>query len=248
MKDTKFYEMDFIEAYVKGKVSEAENQIMQKLISQDAQLASEVELQKDLQEALARTRRAELKQLLQNTPVPTSTFAPTISQWIAASFGIVGLVAMIWFFVKYWGSEKTNQKQAVVLKTQNETLKKDESKQVVENTTTTTENFASQNTQKLTIENNQKLNESKKAEKNKDFTKEIFYQYDGKNVLQIFGDFSYEILENIPTKDGEKNFIFVQNKFYELVPTPEDEVRNLKENEVKNPDLIRLLSERLKNK
>ncbi len=247
MKDTKFYEMDFIEAYVKGKVSEAESQAMQKLIAQDAQLAAEVEMQKDLQEALARTRRAELKQLLQNTPVPTHTFSPTTSQWIAASVGIVGLIVAIWLGVKYWNSEKINETQATILKPQTETLK-EETPKVAENTATTNEKAVSPDSQKLTTENTQKPNENKKAEKPKDFAKEIFYQYDGKNVLQIFGDFSYEILENIPTKEGEKNFIFVQNKFYELVPTPEDEVRNLKENEVKNPDLIRLLSERLKNK
>ncbi len=246
MKNTKFYEMDFIEAYVKGKVSEAESQAMQKLIAQDAQLATEVEMQKHLQEALARTRRAELKQMLQNTPVPTHTISPT-SQWIAASIGIVGLIVAIWLGVKYWNSEKTNKTQATILKPQTETLKEETSK-VAENTTTTNENPVSPNTQKLTTENTKKPNESTKAEKPKDFAKEIFYQYDGKNVLQIFGDFSYEILENVPTKEGEKNFIFVQNKFYELVPTPEDEVRNLKENEVKNLDLIRLLSERLKNK
>lgn len=247
MKDTKFYEMDFIETYVRGKVSETESQAMQKLIAQDAQLAAEVEMQKYLQEALARTRRAELKQMLQNTPVPARTFSPSTSQWVAASVGILGLIVAVWMDVKHWNSEKTNETPSTILKPQTETLKEETSK-VAENTTTTDENTINQNPQKLTTENIQKPSENKKAEKTKDFAKEIFYQYDDKNVLQIFGDFSYEILENIPTKEGEKNFIFIQNKFYELVPTPEDEVRNLKENEVKNPNLIRLLSERLKNK
>ncbi len=247
MKDTKFYEMDFIEAYVKGKVSEAESQAMQKLIAQDAHLAAEVEMQRNLQEALARTRRAELKQLLQNTPIPTCTILPTAWQWIAASVGIVSLMVSLWLGMKLWNSQKINETPATILKPQTETLK-EETPKVDENTTITNENTVNQNPQKLTTENTQKPSENKKAEKPKDFTKEIFYQYDGKNVLQIFGDFSYEILENIPTKEGEKKFIFIQNKFYELVPTPEDEVRNLKENEVKNPDLIRLLSERLKNK
>ncbi|MCS6795367.1 MAG: hypothetical protein RMJ97_10375 [Raineya sp.] len=250
MKELRFYEPDFIEAYVKGKVSEAERQAMQKLLAEDSNLANEVEFQKDLQEAIARTRKAELKQLLQNTPVPATTFMPTATQWFVGSVGVAALAVLTWLGLQYW--DKWDKKESPIQNTsvvhiQPEHKSQEQLPKVVENTPITPENSTNQNSQKLTTENKQKQTPHRETQQ-KPFNKEIFYQYDGKNVLQIFGDFSYEIIEKVPTSEGEKDFIFIQNKFFELVPTPEDEVRNLKDNEVKNPDLIRLLSERLKNK
>jgi hypothetical protein len=86
------------------------------------------------------------------------------------------------------------------------------------------------------------------AEKNPILGKEIYYQYDGGKVLQLFGNFGYELLEKVDVGAGEKTYIYIQNQFYELIPTAPDEVRNLKESIVSDKEQIKLLTEKLPKK
>lgn len=87
----------------------------------------------------------------------------------------------------------------------------------------------------------------KKEEAISPFAKEIHYLYDGRGVVQLFGDFSYQILEKVDLGNGEKTYIYIQNKFYELLPTNE-EPKILRETQIKDPEQIRLLTEKLQLK
>lgn len=249
MEEMKFYSLEFIEAYLKSDLSDEEHQAMEKCIAKDSQLASEVALQRDIQEAIARTRRAELKQLLQNTPLPATSawFAKPVHWFLVGGvFSLAVLIAVRIFTPNEKPSVMTNS----IENTQNSNS--------LQNLNTIDSNFKNEqslNNELRKVDNQQPINTNEQSNKNEflkpspELIKDIFYQYDGKSVLQIFGNFDYEILENITLDNGElKTYIFVQNKFYELIPTQEDEVRNLKENEVKDKALIRLLSEKLKNK
>ncbi|MFN3316660.1 MAG: hypothetical protein ACK40K_07595, partial [Raineya sp.] len=92
------------------------------------------------------------------------------------------------------------------------------------------------------------LPKNEQKDKNPPFIREIHYQYDGDKVLQLFGDFKYELLEKIDVGAGEKTYIYVQNQFYELIPTKLDEVRSLKETLITDKEQIKLLTESLVKK
>jgi hypothetical protein len=244
MQKQKFYQTDFIEAYLKGAVSEADKNAMNALLQADKDLHNEVIFQKDLVAAIRESRRNDLKKMLQNTPIPTHTGLPSVAKWILGSVAatIVVLVG-IWMMgtpkeENTLGTtvhkETSQQENAVVTekhhdKTIPESVEKAEKKE-----TRTPETPKLKNS----------ISEKKKEQSSSPFQKEIHYLYDGGTVLQLFGDIPYQIVEKVDLGNGEKNYIYIQNRFYELVPTG-DEPKTLQETAVKNPEHIKLLTEKL---
>lgn len=98
MQENKFYQSDFIEAYLKGGVSEADKSAMEGLLQADESLKSEVDFQKDLIQAIADSRKKDLKQMLKDTPIPAYTGVNIPSKWIVGGIAatLVAVVS-IWF-------------------------------------------------------------------------------------------------------------------------------------------------------
>lgn len=240
----KFYQPEFIESYVRGLSNPEDTKMMQNLLQTNADLQNEVNFQKDLLAVIADSRKKDLKLLLQNTPVPTyQPFyqKPFVQMTAAALVGIVVILTVILL--------QSPIKQPVnteILKENKETQEVVIPK-VEEKTTPPTPEKISAPKPNISKENPQQLSKNDR-DKNAPFIKEIHYQYDGGNVLQLFGDFRYELLEKIDVGAGEKTYIYIQNQFYELIPTNADEVRNLKENLVADKEQIKLLTERLLRK
>jgi len=251
MKQEKFYQPEFIESYLRGFADKADRDTMEKLLQADADLRAEVNFQKDLLDAIAQSRRNDLKQLLQNTPVPT--FQPFYKTPV---FQITAVIVAVATFVAVWLLNLPSENKDFSAKTITEP-KTEKIENLAQNkpTESTTENKnAIQNTdsKEITPEPKKELKttspKKETAEKNPILNREIFYQYDGNKVLQLFGNFSYELLEKVDVGAGEKTYIYIQNQFYELVPTAPDEVRNLKESIVTDKEQIKLLLEKLPKK
>ncbi|KOY86419.1 hypothetical protein AD998_09930 [bacterium 336/3] len=241
MQDNKFYQTDFIEAYLKGAVNEADKSTMEKILLADDSLKSEVDFQKDLIHAISDSRKQDLKQMLKNTPIPTHTGMQIPTNWIIGGIAttLVTVVGLVMFMNPSKKPIVTEKQDKVSLKSSQEKTTfepknqdvvitpKQEEKTNLQNTTSKTETIP------------------KKEESSSPFIKEIHYLYDGGGVLQLFGDFNYKILDKVDLGNGVKTYIFIQNNFYELVPTGE-EPKILKETQIKNPEHIRILSEQLK--
>ncbi|GAB4131564.1 MAG: hypothetical protein OHK0045_03350 [Raineya sp.] len=246
----KFYQPEFIESYVRGLSNKIENETMQQLLQNDVALQAEVDFQRELLTAIADSRKQDLKKLLQNTPIPAyqPLYQKPLVQIAATLVGVAVLVTAILLQkpvkkveqVEALKKEKRVQEQEIVVpkivvpETEEKAKVSDHTAQSSEAT-----KKAQSNLPKETKENSQK---------NSPFLQEVYYQYDGGVVLQLFGDFSYELLENLDVGAGKKTYIYIQNQFYELIPTAADEVRNLKEGLVKDKEQIRLLSEHLPKK
>jgi hypothetical protein len=239
MQDNKFYQTDFIEAYLKGAVSEADKNSMENILLADKSLKNEVDFQKDLIHAIAESRKQDLKQLLKSTPIPTHTGMQIPTNWIIG--GVAATLITVIGLVSYM---KTHKKPEISEKQEKIVVNPSEEKQTLENKKQDVNVNPQQEktTQNTTIKTETPV---KKEESTSPFVKEIHYLYDGSGVLQLFGDFNYKILEKIDLGNGVKTYIFIQNNFYELVPTGE-EPKILKETQIKNPEHIRILSEQLK--
>jgi hypothetical protein len=240
----KFYQPEFIESYVRGLSSPEDTKMMQNLLQTNADLQNEVNFQKDLLAVIADSRKKDLKLLLQNTPVPT--YQPFYQKPFVqmAAVALVGIVIILTTILLQSPIEQPANTK--ILKEKKETQEVVVPK-VEEKTTTPSPQKISAPKPEVRKENTQQLNKENR-DKNAPFIKEIHYQYDGGNVLQLFGDFRYELLEKIDVGAGEKTYIYIQNQFYELIPTSTDEVRNLKENLVTDKEQIKLLTERLLRK
>ncbi|MCU0436525.1 MAG: hypothetical protein MUC49_01340 [Raineya sp.] len=239
MQENKFYQTDFIEAYLKGAVSEADKKSMEEILQADESLKSEVDFQKDLIHAIAQSRKQDLKQLLQNTPIPTHTGMQVPTNWIIGGVAatLITVVGLVWFTKTPKKLNITEKEDKVVLKPSEEKLSSENKNQDV-----TINPKQEEKAQNVTTKSE---TSPKKEDSPSPFTKEIHYLYDGGGVLQLFGDFSYKVLEKVDLGNGAKTYIFIQNHFYELVPTGE-EPKILKETQIKNPEHIRILSEQLK--
>ena len=242
-QDKNFYQPEFIESYVKGLTNASENKAMADILQKDLDLQSEVNFQKDLLAAICDSRRKDLKKMLQQTPVPTNQpfYQKPFVQMAAISVGLVVILTVV--LLQNLIKQPTN---AEIVK------ENKENQEVVipklkEETTTLAPEKVSAPKPDVIKENAQQLSKENR-DKNAPFIKEIHYQYDGTSVLQLFGDFKYELVEKIDVGAGEKTYIYVQNQFYELIPTSYDEIRNLRESLITDKEQIKLLTESLVKK
>jgi hypothetical protein len=136
MKQEKFYQPEFIESYLRGFADKADKDTMEKLLQADADLRAEVNFQKDLLDAIAQSRRNDLKQLLKNTPVPA--FQPFYKTPV---FQITAVVVAVATFVAVW---------LLNLPSENKDLK---NRAITEPKTEKTENFAQNKPTESTTEN-----------------------------------------------------------------------------------------------
>jgi len=239
MQDNKFYQPDFIEAYLKNHVSEADKNTMEGLLQADESLKSEIDFQKDLIHAIGESRKKDLKQMLKDTPIPSYTGTGISNKWIVG-----GIAATLVTVVSIWFVQ-SNKQEKITDSTDKTVVKTPEEKTIVPEKETQT--YIDTKKEESVIQKQNSKQETKKEEAISPFAKEIHYLYDGKGVVQLFGDFSYQILEKVDVGTGEKTYIYIQNKFYELVPTSE-EPKILRETQVKDPEHIRLLTEKLQLK
>jgi anti-sigma factor RsiW len=71
-----------VDAYLQGSLPEEEKQHFEKLLQTNADLSEEVEMHRLMVEAICAERKAALKRLLDNTPVPQGhTFDWLSAQW-----------------------------------------------------------------------------------------------------------------------------------------------------------------------
>lgn len=246
-RENKFYQPEFIELYAREQCSPEESKAMAELLLNDVNLREQVNLQKDILTAIAESRKQDLKKVLQNTPIPAKKplFTKPLVQ-IAATF--VGILALI----TLWTLNQPEKGKTKVAPQQNKQavpIRKTEEKRIVETPSPkTTPEVTSEKTSERISEKRVLPKKEHKEEKNTPFIREIHYQYDGNTFLQLFGDFRYELIEKVDVGAGEKTYIYVQNQFYELIPTASDEIRNLKESIVTNKEQIKLLAEKLMKK
>lgn len=242
----KFYQPEFIENYVKGLCEASDKAIMQELLQKDTDLLREVNFHKDLLTAIADSRKKDLKILLQNTPIPVNKpfYQEPFVQIVATLVGVLSVTIAVWVLNQPTKEVQSHSQTPKKVETYTEVLPKKVEEKA---TTQVPENILPQpESKKEVIKKELPKNEQK--DKNPPFIREIHYQYDGGKVLQLFGDFKYELLEKIDVGAGEKTYIYIQNRFYELIPTQLDEVRNLKENLITDKEQIKLLTESLVKK
>lgn len=245
-KHKNFYQPEFIELYVKGQCSPEESIAMTELLQTDANLREEVNFQKDLLTVIAESRRKDLKKILQNTPVPANKpfFEKPLIQ-IAATF-VVGLaIIALWTLKQPNKTIKTETKPKIE---QIAPITKNEEKTSIQVPIQKTDPETTSEKEKTTEKRVLTKKSVENTEKNTPLAREIHYQYDGGSILQLFGVFSYELIEKIDVGAGEKTYIYVQNQFYELIPTASDEIRNLKESIITDKEQVKLLTERLVKK
>ncbi len=100
---------DFIDAYLKHKLSETERTGFERQMQKDPLLQNEVNLQRDIVSSLAEVRKAELKARLDAIPIdtPVAWYGLNSAKWLAAAVAALtmGVGAYLYF---YPGAEEPN--------------------------------------------------------------------------------------------------------------------------------------------
>jgi len=128
---------ELVEKYVMGKLSPSDVQSFEKELNSNAQLKSEVSLQKAIQEALIEERKAELKAMLQAVAVGAT---PTIYTWLRYAAVSTGLGIGVWFGWQQLGAKKDLPQEKIVavapMVKQAEVIQNQPQTEVVESKTT----------------------------------------------------------------------------------------------------------------
>ena len=112
---------DFIDAYLKHKLSEGERVAFERQLQQDPLLQNEVNLQRDIAASLAEVRKAELKARLDAIPLdsPVAWYGLSSVKWMAAAITAVTLSVASYL---YFSAEEEAIHQPVVSLDENATI------------------------------------------------------------------------------------------------------------------------------
>jgi hypothetical protein len=88
-----FYNPENIEAYITNKMSAGEKYLFENELAKDPLLQNEIDLQKDIVEALKSNRKAQLKDRLNNIEVNINTSTAYTGLKVAASILLAGLIS-----------------------------------------------------------------------------------------------------------------------------------------------------------
>ncbi|HVD99377.1 MAG TPA: hypothetical protein VNB90_14305 [Cytophagaceae bacterium] len=109
-----FYEEE-IESYLAGKLNNADKLALEENMKKDPLLKNEVELQRDIIESLKNTRKAQLKNRLNNIDVSSSATGVSSAVKIAASIITVGIIGAGLYYFSVLPDAKDKEKVTVVL-------------------------------------------------------------------------------------------------------------------------------------
>lgn len=255
MQKKQFYQPEFIEAFLKAQLNEADNAEMQSLINADSALKEEVDFQRIMIKMIQENRKKELKSLLQHTPIPSPTLYDNLLSHKSWLFGVAGallLATSLYFGKDLVFTEKISQKeiaQHTMAKPQQEELRVEnkidnEAKVGAIKKSSESELVVPKKDLLKEQKNTSELVKSKKEVKplKNQFKKEVYYQYDGRGVLQIFEDIKYELVE-MEIENQKKVFLWLNDDFYELSPTGEIP-QKLFERKITDEQLIQKLKEK----
>lgn len=256
MQKKQFYQPEFIEAFLKAQLSEADSAEMQSLINADSALKEEVDFQRIMIKTIQENRKKELKSLLQRTPVPSPTLYDRLlihkNWWFGVAGGALLLATGFYFGKDLVFTEKISQKeiaQRTMVKPREEELRVENSVDYEPKAETArksgeTELVVPKKDLPKEQKNTSELVKSKKEVKplKNQFKKEVYYQYDGGGVLQIFEDIKYELVE-MEIENQKKVFLWLNDDFYELSPTGETP-QKLFERKITDEQLIQKLKEK----
>jgi hypothetical protein len=94
-------DFELLDDYLANKLSGDEKVAFERRMEGDPELKQEFTVQQNIVEGIKRARLAELKGMLQNTPVPAPGFGETMFAKVGAVAVVAGLiVAGVWFFTK----------------------------------------------------------------------------------------------------------------------------------------------------
>jgi hypothetical protein len=94
-------DFELLDDYLANRLSGDEKVAFERRIEGDPELKQEFTVQQNIVEGIKRARLAELKGILQNTPVPAPGFGETMFAKVGAVAVVAGLiVASVWFFTK----------------------------------------------------------------------------------------------------------------------------------------------------
>jgi hypothetical protein len=94
-------DFELLDDYLANKLSGDEKVAFEQRMEGDPELQQEFTVQQNIVEGIKRARLAELKGILQNTPVPAPGFGETLLAKVGAVAVVAGLiVAGVWFFTK----------------------------------------------------------------------------------------------------------------------------------------------------
>jgi len=275
-----------IDAYLQGSLPEEEKQHFEKLLQTNADLSEEVEMHRLMVEAICAERKAALKRLLDNTPVPQGhTFDWLSAQWwrwgagVVAVGGALGLV--IWSnhhreveqmrssaatafvaeppapVIEKQASEESREEMTEAKNTErltplrsrkeflqleiHSTPKAQEAQQELPVQEQVQSNV-SEATEHVLLVKELPVSEEEKALQ--EFEQTLYYQYNNR-VLVLFKEVDYRLLQNIDLGDGVKDYIFVNNHFYEMKETG-NAIENFENCRVTDSMKIQLLQKYLK--
>ena len=100
-----FTHTEMTDRYLKGKLSESERVAFEEKIQQDPLLASEINLQRDIYQALGETRKMALKNRLNQVPIRTT---PWRGFPVAAAVGTLLLVGAGYYYQTSWNEPTEN--------------------------------------------------------------------------------------------------------------------------------------------
>lgn len=123
-------DFELLDDYLANRLSGDEKVAFEQRLEGDPELKRELTVQQNIVEGIKRARVAELKGMLQNTPIPAPSFSETLFAKVGAVAVVAGLiVAGVWFFTKDKQEEVKQEPAAIAEKApdtvQPETLKEE---------------------------------------------------------------------------------------------------------------------------
>jgi hypothetical protein len=107
-------DFELLDDYLANRLSGDEKVAFEQRMEGDPELKRELTVQQNIVEGIKRARIADLKGILQNTPIPAPSFSDTLFAKVGAVAVVAGLiVAGVWFFTKD-KHEEVKQEQAPV--------------------------------------------------------------------------------------------------------------------------------------
>jgi hypothetical protein len=94
-------ELEMLDDYVANRLSDADRSVMEAKIASDTELKRELSIQQQVIEGLRRARIAQLKQMLQNTPIPPPTGGQALLVKLGTAVVTAGIIGTgLYFFLK----------------------------------------------------------------------------------------------------------------------------------------------------
>jgi hypothetical protein len=106
-------DFEMLDDFLANRMSDAERSAMEQKVAADAELKQELSIQRQVIEGLRRARIAELKQMLNNTPIPPPTGSQALLVKLGTAMVTAGIIGTgLYFFLKDDSAAKTQESAA----------------------------------------------------------------------------------------------------------------------------------------